>query len=71
MPEKKSTAGKVADGFSQLQKLVKDSDKVNQSSKTAKKPSGPPPVQTDSVLGLVSSLKDRAKYAFFGPDDKK
>ncbi len=68
MPDPQSKAAQAGDGFAALQKVVADSDAKNK--KAAKKPETPPPappIQTDSMMGLLTSLKDRAKYAIFGP----
>lgn len=66
--DKQKKGSEVSGGFAMLQKLVADSKKENdKKAPAAGTPAPPPPVQTDSVMGLVKSLKDRASYAIFGP----
>lgn len=66
-----ATTGKdVSEGYSAFKGLVEASKKSNEQTKPADKPADPPPappIRTDSVGGLLTSMKDRLSYAFFGP----
>ena len=78
-PQKKSTVDQASQGLAILRQLVKDSQDQQAAKAPASVPSstmpvappptpaGPPPVDTGSIGGLLSSLKDRLSYAIFGP----
>lgn len=82
MPDPKphpSTATQAANGLDILKQLVKQSAAANASptppasggvpppSPTLPTQPAAPPIDTGSIGGLLSSLKDRLSYAMFGP----
>lgn len=72
-PAKQPSKGQqIGEGFKTLQKLVGDSKEKNKNpNNPVKTAPEPPPVDTGSFGGLLTSLKNRAKYAIYGPDEKK
>lgn len=65
-----STAKKVKDGYNAFEGLVAASKKSTEGAKKPDAPPPAPPVRTDSIGGLLTSMKDRLSYAFFGPPKK-
>lgn len=66
-PQKKTTpADQIKAGYEQFKSVADKAAEEN--AKKAKKPQGPPEIDTSSVGGFLSSAAKRVKYAVYGPE---
>src|SRR4051812_1430803 len=57
----------VMDGFRAFQALAAKAKAENDANPNIPKKPEAPPVDTSGLIALLTSLKDRAKYAIYGP----
>ena len=72
--DKKPSKSPVVTGFEALQKISAEAAERNKKARAKRnepEPDTAPPIETDSMMGLLGSLKNRAKYAIWGPEKKK